>query len=77
MRTELWDEFAGLVNPGPRLLATVTAHNPDGTSSLSTYDGYQMRALGVAGGLIPYNVWVRSGRVLEPAPNLPLLEVSV
>lgn len=77
MRTELWDEFAGLVSASPRLLATVTAHNADGTSSLTTYDGAQMRAIGVLGGAIPYNVWVRAGRVLEAAPNLPLSEVSV
>lgn len=77
MRTELWDEFAGLVSSSPRLLATVTAHNADGTSSLTTYDGAQMRAIGVLGGTIPYNVWVRGGRVLEAAPNLPLSEVQV
>lgn len=39
MRTELWDQFDGLVSASPRLLATVTAHNADGTSSLTTYDG--------------------------------------
>jgi hypothetical protein len=77
MRTELWDEFAGLVSASPRLLATVTAHNADGTSSLTTYDGAQMRAIGVLGGAIPYNVWLRSGRVVEAAPNLPLVEVSI
>lgn len=77
MRTELWDEFAGLVSASPRLLATVTAHNADGTSSLTTYDGAQMRAIGVLGGAIPYNVWVRGGRVLETAANLPLIELEV
>lgn len=77
MRTELWDQFDGLVGSAPRLLATVTAHNADGTSSLTTYDGAQMRAMGIVGGATPYNVWVRAGRVLEGAPNLPLLEVTV
>jgi hypothetical protein len=77
MRTELWDQFDGLVGSSPRLLATVTAHNADGTSSLTTYDGAQMRAIGQLGGAIPYNVWVRDGRVLEMAPNLPLIEVAV
>lgn len=77
MRTELWDQFDGLVSPAPRVLATVTAHNADGTSSLTTYDGAQMPATGVLGGSIPYNVWVRAGRVMEAAPNLPLVEVSV
>jgi len=35
------------------------------------------RAIGQLGGTIPYNVWVRAGRVLEAAPNLPLVDVSV
>lgn len=77
MRTDLWDQFDGLVGPSPRLLATVTAHNADGTSSLVTYDGAQMRALGVLLGSIPYNVWVRDGRVLEIAPNFALVELVV
>ena len=77
MRTELWDQFDGLVSASPRLLATVTAHNADGTSSLTTYDGAQMRAIGVLGGVIPYNVWVRGGRVIEAAPNLTLIELTV
>lgn len=77
MRTDLWDQFDGLVGSSPRLLATVTAHNADGTSSLVTYDGAQMRAIGVLGGAIPYNVWLRDGRVVEAAPNLPLAEVVV
>lgn len=77
MRTELWDQFSGLVGSSLRLLATVTAHNSDGTSSLTTYDGSQMRALGQLAGIVPYNVWVRDGRVVEIAPNLPLIEVVV
>lgn len=77
MRTELWDQFDGLVSASPRLLATVTAHNADGTSSLTTYDGAQMRAIGVLGGSIPYNVWVKGGRVVEAAPSMPLAEVQV
>lgn len=77
MRTELWDEFNGLIAGSPALLATVTAHNVDGTSSLTTYDGAQMRAMEVLGGTIPYNVWVREGRVVEVAPNLPLIDVVV
>ncbi|NWF33495.1 hypothetical protein HH110_10640 [Stenotrophomonas sp. SAM-B] len=77
MRTDLWDQFDGLVGPSARLLATVTAHNADGTSSLVAYDGAQMRAIGILGSTIPYNVWVRDGRVFEIAPNLPLIEVAI
>lgn len=77
MRTDLWDQFGELVSSSPRLLATVTAHNSDGTSTLTTYDGVQMRAFGQLQLPIPYNVWVRAGRLVEAAPNLPLIEVTV
>jgi hypothetical protein len=77
MRTDMWGQFDELVSSSPRLIATVTAHNGDGTSSLTTYDGVQMRAFGQLELPIPYNVWVRNGRVLEAAPNLPLIETTV
>ena len=77
MRTDLWDQFGDLVGGSPRLLATVTAHNSDGTSTLTTYDGVQMRAFGQLGLALPYNVWVRGGRLVEAAPNLPLVEISI
>ncbi len=77
MRTELWDQFSNLGGPSPRLLATVTAHNADGTSSLTTAEGAQMRAQGQLGGTVPYNVWVQNGRVVDLAPNLSIVEVTV
>ncbi|EPG2131201.1 TPA: hypothetical protein ACKPZ9_000153 [Stenotrophomonas maltophilia] len=77
MRTDLWDQFGELVASNPRLLATVTAHNSDGTSTLTTYDGVQMRAFGQLQQAIPYNVWVRGGRLVEAAPNLPVMEVTI
>ena len=77
MRTELWDSFNGLLGGQARLLGTVTAHNADGTSSLTTYDGGQMRVVGQLNVAIPYNAWVHHGRMIEVAPNLPLLEVEV
>ncbi|WP_282296802.1 hypothetical protein [Stenotrophomonas sp. PS02289] len=77
MRTELWDNFNGLLGGQARLLGTVTAHNTDGTSSLTTYDGAQMRVVGQLSLAIPYNAWVRDGRMIEAAPNLPLMESEV
>ncbi|BBQ11322.1 TPA: hypothetical protein ACGCGJ_000471 [Stenotrophomonas maltophilia] len=77
MRTDLWDQFGELVSSNPRLLATVTAHNSDGTSKLTTYDGVQVRAFGQRRQTIPYNVWVRGGRLIEAAPNLPVMEVTI
>lgn len=46
-------------------------------AQVTTYDGAQMRAIGILGGSVPYNVWVRAGRVTEQAPNLPLAEAVV
>ncbi|MGE8274848.1 hypothetical protein [Stenotrophomonas sp.] len=77
MQTDLWDQFGELVGGSPRLIATVTAHNSDGTSSLTTYDGVQMRAFGQLQLALPYNVCVRAGRLVEAAPNLLLYELTV
>lgn len=77
MRIELWDQFGALTGLSPRILATVTAHNADGTTSLTTAEGAQMRAQGQLGGTIPYNVWVQDGRVADTAPNLPIAETTV
>jgi len=56
MRIEWWGEFAGLVGSSRKLLATVTSQNAVGTSSLTAYDGSQMRAIGIVGGAITYDV---------------------
>ena len=78
MPTNLWGDFAGLAQGSPRLLATVTSHNPDGTSSLTSLDGQGMRAWGKVAELSPpYNAFVRDGKVEGPAPNLPLVELTV
>mgnify|MGYP006198262047 CR=1 FL=1 len=78
MPTNLWTEFRPFVADSPRILATVTAHNADGTSSLTTADGNSMRAWGQLDGLtLPYNAFVRDGKLEAPAPNLPLLQLTV
>ncbi len=78
MPTNLWQEFSGLLPQRPRLLATVVAHNADGTSSLVTADGQSLRAWGsIEGATIPYNVFVRAGALEGPAPNLSLLQLDV
>lgn len=78
MPTNLWREFHPVLPGSPRILATVTAHNGDGTSSLTTADGNTLRAWGkVEGATPPYNVFVRDGKVEAPAPNLSLLQLEV
>lgn len=77
MPTNLWQEFSGLLPQRPRLLATVVAHNADGTSSLVTADGQTLRAWGQLETAIPYNVFVRDGQLESAAPSLALLELEV
>ena len=78
MRTDLWRNFQGLLPASPRLLATVVAHNADGTRSLVTADGQSLRAWGqLEGATIPYNVIVQDGKLEASAPNLPLLQLEV
>lgn len=78
MQIDLWRNFTGLLPGQRRLLATVVAHNADGTSSLMTADGNTLRAWGsIEGATPPYNVFVREGKVEAQAPNLPLLQLTV
>jgi len=77
MQTNLWSQFGALVAPPLRFLVTVHAHNADGTSSASAFDGGTLRVQGQLGATPPYNAWVQDGRVVDVAPNLPILEVSV
>lgn len=78
MPTNLWRDFSGLLPARPRILATVVAHNDDGTSSLVTADGQSLRAWGQLDGVeIPYNVFVQAGKLEAAAPNLPLLQLEV
>lgn len=78
MRINLWDQLQGMIGPRPRILGTVTAHNADGTSSLTTADGNSLRAWGRVEGLTPpYNAFVRDGKVEAAAPNLPVLQLDV
>jgi hypothetical protein len=78
MQTNLWGNFSGLLSGPTRILATVVAHNADGTSSLTTADGNSMRAWGQLDGRTPpYNVFVREGKLEASAPNLSLLQLTV
>lgn len=77
MQTELWSQFGGLVAGPTRYLATVFTHNADGTSSVQTYEGGTMRALGQLSQTPPYNAWIQDGRVVDAGPNLPLVNLEV
>lgn len=76
MQTDLWRRFQGLGPSTTTLVATVTAHNPDGTSTLQTPEGYDMRAKGrdVDVGRVAY---VQDGRITGEAAALPPLNLSI
>jgi hypothetical protein len=76
MLVDTWKRFQGLGASETTIVATVSAHNPDGTSTLVTPEGYPLRALGsaVAVGMKAY---VRGGRVVDQAADLPTLNLTV
>lgn len=76
MQVDLWQRFRGLGPSTTTLVANVTAHNPDGTSTLLTPEGYPLRAIGreVPVGAVAY---VREGRVVGEAAALPVLNLTV
>lgn len=76
MLIDAWRRFEGLLPSRTVMLATVTAINTDGTSTLSTPEGGTLRALGTSVG-VGANVYVQQGRILGPAPNLPAYNLTV
>lgn len=76
MLIDVWKQFAGLLPSQTVLLATVSAINTDGTSSLTTPEGGTLRALGTSVG-VGSNVYVQFGRITGPAPNLPTYNLTV
>jgi len=76
MQVNPWSRFRGLQASETTIIATVNAHNPDGTSTLTTPEGYDMRAIGrdVA---IGSNAYVTAGRITGAAPQLPVVDLTV
>ena len=76
MLIDVWKQFDGLVPSQTTIIATVTAVNSDGTSTLSTPEGGTLIAQGnvvIVGG----KAYVQAGRVLGAAPDLPTYEFTV
>lgn len=77
MATNLWDNFKDLLPTRRRIVGTVTAHNPDGTSSFELIGGASTRVRGQLSATPPYRAFVVDGALDGPAPNLPTFEVTV
>lgn len=76
MLVDVWKRFKGLLPSQTVTIATVTAINSDGTSSLTTPEGGTLRAIGTDVG-VGANVYVQFGRITGPAPNLPSYDLTV
>jgi hypothetical protein len=72
----LWKRFQDLLPKEPLLVATVTAHNSDGTSTVQfPGGGYALvKGQGVAVGLTAY---VQGGWIKGEAPELTVYEFEV
>lgn len=77
MRTDLWGQFGSLVEPPARLLVTVMAHNPDGTATVTSASGAVFRVRGRLDSEPTYNAWVEGGRIVDAAPNFPIVQVFI
>ena len=72
----LWKQFQNLLPADPLLIASVTAHNADGTSTVQYPGGGTaiVRGQNVAVG---NKAFIRSNQIQGPAPDLPLSEFEV
>ena len=77
MLANFWSQFKGLMPSDSLTLATVTAHNADGTSSVTTAEGGEMRVVGQLAQSIPYNVFILRRRIDRAAPSMPQLVLDV
>jgi hypothetical protein len=73
---EVWKAFKALLPEDPLQVATVTAVYEDGTS-LVTYPGGGTARLRGSGFAVAAMVWVKSGQIIGPAPDLTVYDVEV
>jgi hypothetical protein len=76
MRTNLWDQFLDLIPRRRRLVGTVTAHHPDGTSSFQLPGSQSVVVRGQLDATPPYRAWVVDGAVESAAPNLTVVSTE-
>jgi hypothetical protein len=72
----VWTQFKKLLPSDAILAGQVTAHNTDGTSTITLPDGSQIKALGTSV-TVGQRAFVRAGEVLGPAPGLPIYDIEV
>jgi len=71
----LWRQFKALLPESPLLVATVATRNGDGSLTVTTLDGGQLRVSGSAS--TGDRVFVRDGQVTGQAPDLPAVDIEI
>jgi hypothetical protein len=74
--TNPWSKFQSLIEGSPVLIGDVTAHNGDGTSTLTMPGGGALRAMG-QGVAVGSKAFVRDNQIAGGAPNLPTFNLEV
>lgn len=72
----LWKQFSALLPSDPLLIATVQAHNSDGTSTV-TYPGGGTAVVRGQSVAVGSKAFIRSNQVQGQAPDLTMIELEV
>ena len=76
MATNLWEKFKGILPDSPRQVVTISSHNIDGTSTVTTASGGTMKALGTEIA-VGEQAYVQDGVVLDAAPDLVHYDIEI
>lgn len=74
--SNLWKQFQNLLPSDPLLIATVLAHNSDGTSTVQYPSGGQATARGQSVA-VNAKAYIQSNQIQGEAPDLPVYEFEV
>lgn len=72
----LFSRFAKLTQQEPLLIGAVTAHNSDGTSTVTLPGGGVIRVRGIDVA-VGQNAFIKAGEISGQAPNLPSYVLDV
>mgnify|MGYP000438605146 CR=1 FL=1 len=72
----LWKEFQSLLPSDPLLIATVLAHNSDGTSTVE-YPGSGQSTVRGTSVAVNSKAYIQSNQIQGEAPDLPVYEFDV
>ena len=76
MTTNPWKRLENLLPHSPLLAGDVTAHHPDGTSTVQLPDGSQLRVRGQSVA-VGQKAFVQGGEIRGQAPNLAVVGITV